>query len=74
MSESFKPAGLLVASIVAGIAPVAVGVALEAADAQDAARAAEADALIDAANRFEAAEPFSVIDDSGDGQSDLFQI
>lgn len=68
MSDSFKPAGLIVASIVAGLAAPGAE-ALEAADAAIAARDAQADALAQAAATFDAAEPFS--QGAGEGPEQL---
>jgi hypothetical protein len=67
MSDSFKPAGLIVASIVAGLAAPGAG-AVQAADAAMAERDAQADALAKAAELFKAAEPFAEAVDDGPDQ------
>lgn len=66
---TFKPAGLAVAAVVAGIAaPVGV---LQAAEAAMAAREAEADALVAGAMQAGAAEPLG---EQTPAQANLFDL
>ncbi|MBL8559861.1 MAG: hypothetical protein JNM47_14150 [Hyphomonadaceae bacterium] len=70
MTGTFKPAGIAVAAVVAGLAaPVGI---VQAADAAMAARDAEADALVAGAMSAGAAEPFG--DVAPAEQSNLFDL
>ncbi len=68
---TFKPAGVAVAAVMAGIVAPQGADVLQAADQAMAAREAEADALAAAAMQAGAAEPFA---DQAPAQSNLFDL